>query len=117
MWKNGARAACVLRFVRQNVCERGEGAMAVRATERHRAKISVTVNPQLLQAVDAFVAEQEGWDRSKVIDEALRLWCAREQERAMEEQYAVPQSPEEQEERAAWREIHAAAAERLFRPR
>jgi metal-responsive CopG/Arc/MetJ family transcriptional regulator len=88
--------------------------MAVRATERHRAKISVTVDPQLLKAVDAFVAEQEGWDRSKVIDEALRLWCAREQERAMEEQYAAPQSPEEQEERAAWREIQAAAAERIF---
>jgi metal-responsive CopG/Arc/MetJ family transcriptional regulator len=88
--------------------------MAVRATERRRAKISVTVDPQLLKVVDAFVAELEGWDRSKVIEEALRLWCAREQERAMEEQYAAPQSSEEQEERAAWREIQAAAAGRIF---
>lgn len=88
--------------------------MAVRATERHRAKISVTVDPTLLKVVDAFVAQHEGWDRSKVIDEALYLWYAREQERAMEEQYAAPRSPEEQEERAAWREIQAMAAERIF---
>lgn len=88
--------------------------MAVRATERHRAKISVTVDPTLLKAVDAFVAQHEGWDRSKVIDEALYLWYAREQERAMEEQYAAPRSSEEREERAAWREIQYAAGERIF---
>ena len=91
--------------------------MAAKVSERHRVKISATVDPQLLRAVDAFVEEHSGFDRSKIIDEALRLWYAREQERAMEEQYAALPSPEEQEERAAWREVQAAAAEHLFRPR
>jgi hypothetical protein len=91
--------------------------MPAKVGERHRVKISATVDPRLLKAVDRFVEEHSGFDRSKVIDEALHLWYAREQERAMEEQYAAPQSPEEQVERAAWRDVQAAAAERIFRPR
>jgi hypothetical protein len=42
---------------------------------------------------------------------------ARERERAFDEQLLAPQSPQEIEERAAWREIRRAAANRLFRPR
>jgi hypothetical protein len=41
------------------------------ATGRTRAKISVTVDPVLLKAVDAYVAEHVGQDRSKVVDVAL----------------------------------------------
>jgi hypothetical protein len=91
--------------------------MSQRTLERSRVKISATVDPRLLAAVDAFVAEHPGTDRSKVLDAALRLWYAREQERAMEAQYAAPQSPEEQDERAAWRAIRAAAVERTFHQR
>lgn len=88
--------------------------MAQRTAMRQRVKISATVDPHLLKAVDDFVAAHDEFDRSKVLDEALRLWYAREQERAMEEQFAGPMSPEEQEERAAWRQIQAAATERIF---
>ena len=47
--------------------------MAAKVSERHRVKISATVDPHLLRAVDAFVNEHSGFDRSKIIDEALRL--------------------------------------------
>jgi hypothetical protein len=90
--------------------------MGARVVERNRVKISATVDAQLIKAVDAFVAAHPGFDRSKVIDEALWLWYAREQDRAMEEQFAPPQSGTEQQERAAWRRIRRAAAKRLFRP-
>ena len=58
--------------------------------QRHRVKISATVDPELLDGVDAYIREQPGRDRSKVIDEALLLWLAQEQDRAMEAQYDDP---------------------------
>jgi hypothetical protein len=83
--------------------------------ERHRPKISVTVDPELLREVDRFVAAHPALDRSKVFEEALGLWRARQQERAMIEQFTAPLEPAEMEEREAWRTIRKAAAERTFR--
>ena len=88
--------------------------MGERTVERRRLKISVTVDPDLLKAVDRFVANHRDLDRSKVVDDALFLWYARQQERAMEEELTAPQSLTEQEERATWRRIQRAAAERIF---
>ncbi len=85
-----------------------------RPAVRKRAKVSVTVAPDLLAEVDRYVAAHPGTDRSKVFDEALWLWYAREQQRQMEEQYAEPEPPEVEAELAAWRRIQRAAAERLF---
>ncbi len=83
--------------------------------ERPRAKLSTTVDPALLDAVDRFVADHGEAHRSQVIDEALRLWTARERERAIEAQYAAPRSVREQEEHAAWKGLRRSAAARLFR--
>lgn len=69
---------------------------------------------RLLAAVDAFVAEHEGADRSKVLDEALRLWYARGQERGLEAQYAAPPSGVEDDDRGLWCRTRRAAAERRF---
>jgi len=85
--------------------------------ERQRAKLSTTVDPALLDAVDRFVADHAAANRSQVIDEALRLWAARERERAIEAQYAAPGSAREQEEQVAWKQLRRAAATRLFRAR
>ncbi len=83
--------------------------------ERQRAKLSTTVDPELLDAVDRFVAEHAEAHRSQVIDAALRLWAARERERAIEAQFAPPCSAQEQEEHAAWKRLRRSAATRLFR--
>jgi len=84
--------------------------------ERQRAKISATVDPDLLKAVDAYVDEHPELDRSKVIDDALSLWYAREQEKAMEAQFADG-SGVDPAEWQAWRAIRDEAANRLFRRR
>ena len=84
---------------------------------RRRPRVSVTVAPELLRAVDTFVAEHPEWDRSKVVDEALARWYAAQQERAMEEQFAAPASAVEPEERAAWKRIQRAAAAPRLRVR
>jgi hypothetical protein len=83
---------------------------------RRRLKIAATVDPHLLRAVDAWLSNHPELDRSKVIDEALHLWYARVQERAMEEQFASP-SETDADEWEAWRAIRdAAAARRLGAP-
>jgi hypothetical protein len=84
-----------------------------------RARVSTTVDSVLPEEVDRFVAERPGTSRSAVFDEALRLWTARERERAIEALYAdLPSlSEEDAAEWRSWRAIQRASAARLFRDR
>ena len=88
--------------------------MVAIAPRRKRPKLAATVEADLLAAVDAYVLEHPGTDRSKVIDEALRLWRSRALRRAMEDQYASPDE-RDPDELAAWRRIRRTAAARQFR--
>jgi Arc/MetJ-type ribon-helix-helix transcriptional regulator len=76
-------------------------------TDRKRLKISVALEPTLIFAVDAHVASHPGTDRSAVIDDALRLWMERNQERAMERQLREDVSRSDTEH-AAWRRMRRA---------
>jgi len=88
------------------------------STARRRTKISVTVDRGLLQAVDSFVEQHQGFDRSKVIDQALHGWYAARQDEAMFEQYSAPTSAQEDAEYAVWERIrNAATADMLSRAR
>ncbi len=82
---------------------------------RTRRRITVTVAPAMLEEVDSYVREHEGTDRSQVVDEALRCWYARLIHEALVKQHSAPKSPEELEERAAWRRIRAAQFPYLLR--
>lgn len=87
------------------------------STNRRRVKVGATLDPDLLAAVDAHVAGTPGTDRSAVIDDALRLWNERQQERAMERQLRED-AARYGEERAEWRRVRGAAArKRLGRAR
>ena len=81
--------------------------------QRHRVKISATIDPELLDGVDAYIKEHPGRDRSKVIDEALMLWLAQEQHRAMEAQFDGPDVPED--ELRQWNAVLDANARMLWR--
>jgi metal-responsive CopG/Arc/MetJ family transcriptional regulator len=76
-----------------------------------RIKVSVTLDPDLLAAVDGFVQDHPGQDRSKVIDLALHQWYAQQQDIAMEAQYAQSEDAIASEQ-AAWRAIRRVAATR-----
>lgn len=76
-----------------------------------RAKISVTVDPEVLRLVDRYVQDHRGLDRSKVMEEALGLWLARRQASAMEAQYAGEDDVPE-DEVASWRSVRRQAAKR-----
>lgn len=79
------------------------------STTRRRIKVGATLDPDLLAAVDAHVADTPGMDRSAVLDDALRLWTERQQERAMERQLRED-AARYGDERAEWRRVRGAAA-------
>jgi Arc/MetJ-type ribon-helix-helix transcriptional regulator len=83
------------------------------STNRRRVKVGATLDPQLVAAVDAHVADTPGSDRSAVIDEALRLWQEQQQEVAMERQLREDAAHDDAE-RAEWRRIRGAAARKRF---
>ncbi len=83
--------------------------------QRTRPRITVTVDPNMLEEVDAYVQEHEGTDRSQVVNEALRCWYAQLLHEALVTQHAAPKSPEELAERAAWKRIRAAQMARSVR--
>ncbi len=78
------------------------------AAARARQKVSVTLDPDLLEAVDSYVQEHSGVDRSKIVDAALRLWVAQRLHEELIAQHTGPKSPEELEERRVWKRIRAA---------
>lgn len=82
--------------------------------DQRRVKISATVDRSLLNDVDAFVDEHPAFTRSRIFDEALRLWKARQVEMAFEAQYAGPASEQETREQEDWRHIRRAAARRML---
>jgi len=82
---------------------------------RGRQKVSVTVDPDLLGEVDAYVQDNQDADRSKVFDEALHCWVAYRQKMALREQFSSPRSPEEEEELRGWRQIQTAQFPYLLR--
>ena len=87
--------------------------MPPRGLTRRRPKITATLDPDLLAAVDAHVAAHPELDRSAVIDQALRLWQAQEVERAMQAQFETPDNVEPSE-RQTWDALRRAAAVRQF---
>jgi metal-responsive CopG/Arc/MetJ family transcriptional regulator len=74
---------------------------------RSRPRITVTVDPDILDEIDAYVQDHEGVDRSQVVEEALRVWYARILEDALARQHAAVKSQQEIDERAAWKQIRA----------
>ncbi len=73
-----------------------------------RPKLSITVDPDLLRVVDEYVDAHDGADRSKVIEQALELWTASQQDAAMEAQFRGADAPAH--ERIAWRSVRRSAA-------
>lgn len=81
--------------------------------QRHRVKISATLDPELVAGMDAYVREHPDVDRSKVLDQALHLWIAEQQRQAMIEQFRSDDRPED--ESRQWRAVQRAAAQRMLR--
>jgi hypothetical protein len=104
----------VRHFIGRGVERAGAASKGGTMVQRHRVKISATLDPELVASVDAYVREHPESNRGKILDEALMLWLAQEQERAMEEQYAATDDIPEDELRQ-WYAVLAANAQTMLR--
>lgn len=82
---------------------------------RTRRRITVTVDPEMLEEIDTYIRDHAGMDRSRLVDEALRCWHDRTLHQAIMRQHSATKSAEEVEERLAWRRIRAAQSLRVQR--
>jgi hypothetical protein len=89
--------------------------MAKPGSSRRRAKISITVDPALLTAVDRYVQHHADTDRSKVMESALQSWYGARQEEAMIEQFSEA-DPDKTDQRNWQRIRRAAVSRKLKRP-
>jgi Arc/MetJ-type ribon-helix-helix transcriptional regulator len=79
-----------------------------------RVKVSLSLDPLLIRDVDAYVEAHGNVDRSKVVDEALKLWSAAQQRSAMALQF-VDEGEADPAELDAWHHMRREAARRRLR--
>ncbi len=79
-----------------------------------RVKVSLSLDPAIVEYLDAYVAAHPALNRSRVVEAALRAFRQRQIEAELEAQYAEPESPEIQRELEDWRRIRRAAVQRAF---
>ena len=87
-------------------------------TRETKAKVTVTLSPDVVRRLDALRQGREARSRSQLIEEALRRWLEERVQKDLErqtEEYYRSLSPAEQEEDKEWSAIAAEAATRLWK--
>ena len=82
-----------------------------------KEKVTVSIDPELVNAVDQEVRAHHVASRSAVVEEALRLWQVEQQRHAIEqgtEAYYRSRSQKEQREDQAWTHLASRHAKRLW---
>jgi len=82
-----------------------------------KEKVTVSIAPELVEAVDQEVRVHHATSRSAVMEEALRLWRLEHRRRAIEhgvEAYYRSRSRKEQREDRAWTRLAGRHAPRLW---
>lgn len=88
--------------------------VATRAIHERRVKVSLSLDPALVQYLDAYISAHPMLNRSRVVELAVREFRQRQIELELEAQYAEPEPEEVQRELADWRQIRRAAARRAL---
>jgi metal-responsive CopG/Arc/MetJ family transcriptional regulator len=82
-----------------------------------KEKVTVSLDPELVHAVDQAVRVHHADSRSAVVEEALRRWRVEQQRHAIEqgtEAYYRSRSQKEQREDQAWTRLASWHAQRLW---
>ena len=82
-----------------------------------KEKVTVSIDPELVNAVDQEVRAHHADSRSAIVEEALRLWQIEQQRQAIEqgtEAYYRSRSQKEQREDQVWARLATRHAKRLW---
>ena len=86
--------------------------VSAQAADDRRVKVSLSLDPAVVEYLDAYVAARPAINRSRVVELAVREFRQRQIEAELEAQYAEPEPEEIQQELEDWRRIRRAAARR-----
>ncbi len=87
--------------------------MVVReAGDARKARVSLSLSPDVLTYLDDYVAAHPVGNRSRLVELAVREFRQRRLEEALAAQYDAPESADIERERADWRSIRRAASMR-----
>jgi hypothetical protein len=79
-----------------------------------RIKVSLSLDPAIVEYLDAYIAAHPTLNRSRVVEAALRAFRQRQIQAELEALYAEPEAPEIQRELEDWRRIRRAAVQRAL---
>ncbi len=88
--------------------------VSAQAADDRRVKVSLSLDPAVVEYLDAYVAAHPAINRSRVVELAVREFRQRQIEAELEAQYAEPEPPEIQQELEDWRRIRRAAVQRAL---
>lgn len=83
-----------------------------------RTRVTITLQPAILAAIDAATGRKGGLSRSRQIEEALRDWCRREAAEEIElavARYYRERTRKEADEDKAWARASGRAARKVWR--
>lgn len=87
--------------------------MGSKASSSVKVKVTASLDPELVKAIDEFLNELKTQSRSQLIEDVLRKWHKEQKKREIEnqiEEYYLSLSNEEQEEDRQWSKIAAQSA-------
>jgi len=87
------------------------------AARPQKAKITVTLNSDLVRQIDQLLDSPEASSRSQLIEEAVRRWLGDQAQKELErqtEKYYLSLSKAERNEDQQWSKIAARSAKRLW---
>jgi metal-responsive CopG/Arc/MetJ family transcriptional regulator len=91
--------------------------MPTNTGQSNKAKITVTLSPELVRRIDALADTPEMGSRSRLVEEAVRRWLYDEAQKELErqtEEYYLSLSKAERKEDKRWSKIAARSAKRLW---
>ena len=91
--------------------------MPIVTARSQKAKITITLSPDLVRQLDKLLDSPESGSRSQLVEEAVRHWLRdeahRELERQTEEYYQTLSEPDRKEDKE-WSKIAARSAKHLW---
>ena len=91
--------------------------MASKTFSSVKVKVTASLDPDLVKAIDGYLKESKARSRSQLIEDVLRSWHMEQKKRKLEgeiEQYYLSQSDGERKEDQEWTDIAAQSIHHLW---
>lgn len=91
--------------------------MASKTSSSVKVKVTASLDPDLVKAIDGYLKESKARSRSQLIEDVLRSWLMEQKKRKLEyeiEQYYLSLSDGERKEDQEWTDITAQSIHRLW---